>query len=173
MLKPESERLPVDTSAFWKGRIYNAVATGKELHTIIYNTDYEDWRRIYNETSELLKQHIRAGEKLLDAGCAYGPLFDCFQRPEDYWGIDISPDLIEIGRIRHPNIRLEVGDLRHLPQFTDKFFDFVVCRSVEDMIKENLSDSLWEEMSTELKRVGKKLLLMEYTNPVTCKVVEC
>lgn len=172
MLKPESERLPVDTAAFWKRRIFTAVATGKELHTIIYDIDYENWRRIQNETAGLLKQHIRAGEKVLDAGCAYGTVLDCLQRPADYWGIDISPDLIEIGKIRHPNAQIEVGDLCAMPQFPDKFFDFVVCRSVEDMIKDNLSDQRWEGMLKELRRVGKKILLLEYADPVTCKVME-
>lgn len=171
-MKPEDERLPVDTSNFWKTRIYTAVAAGRELHTIIYDIDYESWRAIQNDTTGILKRYIRAGEKMLDAGCAYGPVYECFRRPDDYWGIDISPDLIEIGHIRHPGVRLEVGDLCHMPQFPDKFFDCVVCRSVEDMIKDNLSDQRWEGMLQELKRVGKKVLMMEYGNPVTCKLVE-
>lgn len=169
---PEAERLPVDTAAFWRSRIFNAIATGKELHTIIYNVDYERWRAIQSETSGILKRHIHSGEKFLDAGCAYGPLYDCIHRVDDYWGIDLSPDLIEIGKIRHPNVRFEVGDLRHMPQHPDKFFDFVVCRSVEDMIKDNRPGSMWDDILRELKRVGKKVLVMEYADPVSYKIVE-
>jgi ubiquinone/menaquinone biosynthesis C-methylase UbiE len=172
IVKPESERLPVDTSGFWRTRIFTAIATGKDLHTIIYNTGYDDWRRIQGETTGILKRHIRPGQKVLDAGCAYGPVYECIRRKEDYWGIDISPDLIELAKIRHPDVRFEVGDLCMMPQFPDKFFDFVVCRSVEDMIKDNLSDSRWEGMLKELKRVGKQVMLMEYTDPLQFKLLE-
>ncbi|MCM2269402.1 MAG: class I SAM-dependent methyltransferase [Thermoanaerobaculia bacterium] len=46
-------------------------------------------------------------------------------------GIDISPTLVELARVRHPGLRAEVADVRRLP-YPDESFDGVVSISTLD-----------------------------------------
>ncbi|BAO43215.1 class I SAM-dependent methyltransferase [Thiolapillus brandeum] len=57
---------------------------------------------------------IGAGESLLDVGCGFGDLASWLERqgvPVEYTGIDLSPELLEEGGRRFPDIRLCPGDL--------------------------------------------------------------
>jgi ubiquinone/menaquinone biosynthesis C-methylase UbiE len=94
----------------------------------------------------------------------------------DYTGVDISPDLVRLAKSRYPDDRPEsprrflVADLRSLP-FRDREFEWVVCRSVEGMIRDNAGQDVWEKMEKELRRVGKRLLLISYPETVGDQVV--
>ena len=159
-------RKPVEDPTFWKDRIYDAVANRKELHEIIYQEHKLIWWRLQSETAEILHEHISAGSVVLDAGCGYGALADCLQDARlleriRYVGVDISPDLIDLAQRRYPSCSFSQGDLRHL-EFPDKAFDWVICRAVERMIRDNIGDVAWEVMHTELRRVGKRILFLDY-----------
>lgn len=55
----------------------------------------------HRQAVRLLAPHVRAGDTLLDAGCGSGYLFHslgALQTPLEYYGIDASPALLEIGR---------------------------------------------------------------------------
>ena len=57
---------------------------------------------------------IRAGESLLDVGCGFGDLASWLERQGaavEYTGIDLSPELVEEGGRRFPDIRLFLGEL--------------------------------------------------------------
>lgn len=160
---------PVETQAFWRQRVFESVANGRQLHQIVWDIDYEIWDGIQKETAEVLSQ-IPSGSSLLDVGCGYGALFECLQRtdtdlpiPKDikYTGLDISPDLLEIAKYRHPIQRFIRGDARST-DFDDGQFDWAVCRQMKRMITENTG--LWKEIELELKRVGKNALVIDYDN---------
>lgn len=160
--------LPVTSQNFWRQRILQTLATGRDLHTVIYDIDPATWKTIQNSTAGILNRHCSPGIKLLDAGCGYGAMYDGFcqygvLRLVQYTGIDLSQDLIDLGKVRHPNLDLRQGDLLHLP-YGDDHFDIVVCRSVRDMLLENNLDDEWLRIHTELRRVGQSLLLLEYDN---------
>ena len=159
MVEPKK---PVLDTEFWRRRLVEAHATGRGLHSAVFNTDPENWNRLQNDTAGYLQRHLKRGMKVLDAGCAYGPLYDIIQESVRYIGIDISPDFIEIAKFRHPDIDFRVGDICNLPEFQGKYFDLVICRSVKNMIQDNEGDTLWEKMQAELLRVGRHLLLIGY-----------
>ncbi len=56
---------------------------------------------------------------VLDIGCGVGRLM----KP-GYYGIDISSEMLEIARERHPDYNLEITDGRSIP-YKDEFFDKV------------------------------------------------
>lgn len=174
---------PVSTPEFWRGRILTALATGKELHTIIYDTDYGNWQEIQSHTRSKFADLLVGGERILDAGCGYGALFETVPRiprrsrrsrrsarAVEYMGVDISQDLIDLGRIRNPAADLQVGDLRSL-SFSDQSFTYAVCRSIRGMIIDNLGLDEWQLIVKELLRVAKQLILIEYNDPGKWRIV--
>ena len=154
--------LPVQDPAFWKRRLLDVVATGKDLHKAIYDIDYKIWSDIQDKTKSILKQYLRPGDRVLDAGCGLGNASGLVPRGCVYTGIDVSPHLLEIARVRHPNAHFVQGDLRSMPEFSDKQFDWAVCRSIRGMIWDNLGAEAWDAILSELRRVSKRILLMEY-----------
>jgi ubiquinone/menaquinone biosynthesis C-methylase UbiE len=170
--------LPVTTPSFWKKRIYSAFATGKDLHTCIYQIDYRVWRRIQTNTAKVLTKHLRSGDSLLDAGCGYGALFECLNDSSyptlhkvKYTGVDLSPDLIELGNIRNPKANLICHDLSQ-PLFDDNTFDFAIMRSVEGMMHDNKQETMYSGMLEQLMRVAKKIIVMEYGDIEGYKILQ-
>lgn len=153
---------PVTTEKFWKQRLLNAHVTGRGLHTAVYDTDPENWDNIQNQTRNLIHKYASNKSVILDAGCAYGPLYSLIPNGAAYVGIDISPDFIEIAGLRNPGADFRVGDLSNLKEFPDRFFDLTICRAVENMLKENNQGQLWERIRRELIRVSNTVLLMDY-----------
>lgn len=160
--------LPVDKSEFWKERIYDAIIKNSSIHYAVYVTDADNWQRIQNETSGILQRYIYPHIKLLDVGCGYGALYGCLPswHQVKYTGIDVSEEFIDIARKSYPEVRFIMGDVRKT-EFHDKEFDLVVARSIKNMVCENLGIKYWQEMETEIKRISKTLLLIEYDDPLT------
>jgi 2-polyprenyl-3-methyl-5-hydroxy-6-metoxy-1,4-benzoquinol methylase len=53
------------------------------------------------------------GCSVLDVGCGFGDLYEYLCRNGvnvDYTGVDLSPDLLEIARQRHPDVRFISAD---------------------------------------------------------------
>ena len=75
------------------------------------------------EIKFLFDNYLNPEDKVLDLGCGNGrhvPLFR--ERIVDYFGIDNSPELIEIAKKTYPKVNFQVGDALNLP-FSDSFFD--------------------------------------------------
>lgn len=187
------EHKPVTDAAFWRERVLRFYAEGKQLHQCIYDNSLEVWQYLQGETGGILRRHVEPGCRLLDAGCGYGALLDALQmggygrtdrRPAgnpphcadvDYTGVDSAPILLEMARYRYPSRRFVEADLSALP-FTANSFDWVVARSVRDMLIENGKADLWHAAAKELFRVGRRVLILEYPDrkgdPVPHEVVE-
>ncbi len=62
----------------------------------------------------LLEAGMKSGDSLLDVGCGFGD-FSAWLKGQgiavEYAGIDLSPELLEEGRQRYPDIELLEGDL--------------------------------------------------------------
>ena len=148
---------PVDKIEFWKERIDTAVSE----HYSVYVIHEHGWKRINEVHKDIFEKEIPKGSKVLDAGCGYGRWSYLF---ENYTGVDFSPDFINKAKSKYSDKEFIVGDLKKLP-FKDKEFDFAFCVSIKKMIEDNLGKDTWLEMETELKRVAKKLLVLEYEDP--------
>lgn len=71
------------------------------------------------------------GERLLDVGCGNGNVINLLmkQRQGTYYGVDLSPAMIDEAKKRLPaNVVLEIADVVHLP-FEDDFFDGLICNA--------------------------------------------
>jgi SAM-dependent methyltransferase len=86
------------------------------------------------QAAELLQPYCTPGDTVLDAGCGSGYFYHSLRRralPVDYWGIDASETLLEIGRATLPSHGLPPERLRRL-RLDDLAgeMDHVVCINV-------------------------------------------
>ena len=72
--------------------------------------------------------------------------------------------LLLMAKKKYPNRTFIQSDLKTL-DFKDKSFDWVILISIKEMIVDNLGQEEWYAIEKELKRVGKKVLILEYTEP--------
>ena len=69
---------------------------------------------------------LRPGDKILEIGCGIGSLvFELSRKGYDIIGIDLSREVIEYGRKKYGDIRLEVQAAEELP-YDDESFDVVL-----------------------------------------------
>jgi len=164
---PPGERSPVGSEEFWRERLFRALAAEGTVRQAIFDDSHELWQWVTEEYSRLIQEFIQPGSRVLDAGCGYGALLDSFRiarmNSVDYTGIDLSPELIKVATYRYPGRRFFVGRLEDLP-FPDGWFDWVIFRSMDGMIKKNLGDAAWMTVAREAARVGKKLLIGGYSD---------
>lgn len=158
---------PVNQKQFWHDRLFTAVATGRDLHTIVYDIDYETWCEINRKTKQIMSDVLKQfkSPRVLDVGCGYGSLYEQLKgwTNVDYVGVDLSPDLLEIACIRNPKAksRFIEADANDLP-FESDSFDLAVFRSMRQMIEDNLGNASWHRLQKEVFRVAKSLLIIEY-----------
>lgn len=150
---------PIDTEEFWEKRI--RTARKKQYSVYVCNDDL--WEMILQEHLAILKKQIPETEKVLDAGCGYGRMAK-YYNTDKYTGVDFSKKFIEIARLENPGYTFTRAKLEKLP-FKDKQFDTAFCISIRDMIIGNMGNEAWYAMATELKRVAKRVLILEYTSP--------
>ncbi len=73
---------------------------------------------------------LKAGARVADLGCGSGVFSDLLQQAGfKAVGIDISPKLIAIGKLKYPGLELLEGDIEHLP-FADETLDGVLLSGV-------------------------------------------
>jgi SAM-dependent methyltransferase len=147
---------PINKLEFWKERIDGAV---KEQYSVYICND-NLWRDIFLAHKKIINDLIPKDAYVLDAGCGYGRMCELF-KPQNYEGIDFSPDFIKLATEKYPNHSFEVQDLKKLP-YENKQFDWSFCVSIKKMVMDNLGEEEWLKMEKELKRVSKKVLILEY-----------
>lgn len=77
-----------------------------------------------------LAKYVLPGEKVLDSGCGNGRFFEVLkEKGVDYFGIDISEELIKIAKQNYPQAKFEVANSLNLP-FPANFFDKIFSLSV-------------------------------------------
>jgi ubiquinone/menaquinone biosynthesis C-methylase UbiE len=155
---------PVDQLDFWKERIERAKK--EYINYSVYLANPALWKSIGDSHKKILDKLVTG--HVLDAGCGYGRLSEWI---EDYTGTDFSPDFIELAREKYPTKTFVQADLKALP-FKDKEFDWAVCVSIRHMIIGSLGEDVWQQMEKELKRVAKKILILEYTSPDTYEIID-
>jgi ubiquinone/menaquinone biosynthesis C-methylase UbiE len=77
----------------------------------------------HRRLNEVYRFHIPVGRRVLEVGSGDGDLLAALQ-PSVGVGIDFSPDMVDLARTRHPELRFIHGDAHDLD--LDETFDFVV-----------------------------------------------
>jgi ubiquinone/menaquinone biosynthesis C-methylase UbiE len=103
------------------------------------------------------RQLIRIGDlqdaSILDFGCGSGHLATYLERREisvRYTGVDIVPELLELGKAKHPQHRF--GELM---DFSEEKFDYVLISGVFNNCRKN-SRSYWQQSVRTLFSLCKK-----------------
>lgn len=99
-----------------------------------YNLIAEDFSRtrflIWPEIKSLLDRYFFAGDRVLDLGCGNGRFLKYFgEKMTDYYGVDVSVNLIKIAKKIYPQAKFTVADALNLP-FSDDYFDKVASIAV-------------------------------------------
>jgi ubiquinone/menaquinone biosynthesis C-methylase UbiE len=124
--------------------------THKDYNKISEN--YDKTRFLLSDDIKKLSQFVNENDKVLDLGCANGKFFEAFKDKKiDYFGIDISENLIKIAKQNYPEANFQVADALNLP-FPDNFFDKIYSISVLHNIP---SKELRLKYLKEAKRVLK------------------
>jgi ubiquinone/menaquinone biosynthesis C-methylase UbiE len=109
---------------------------------------------------ELLTPHIADGDSILDVGCGSGYFFHSIigrKIPAEYWGIDSSKPLIDIGRNELSRFHLPIKNLQNIRiEDLDGVFDHTICINVLSNI-----DNYHKPLERMLKISQKTVLLRE------------
>lgn len=120
-----------------------------------YNQTAEEFsrtRQSFWSEMEKVFDYVKPNSKILDFGCGNGRAFPYIQkRGGRYFGVDISENLIEIARQKHPKANLQVINGINLP-FEENFFDAVYSIAVFHNIP---SKKLRSQILQEIKRILK------------------
>ena len=150
--------------SYWQQRLL--LAPTKARHHAIFRCPTEVWERIEAKHRQILAEHIQPNDSILDAGCGWGRLLTLL--PETwrgrYNGVDISPDFIMLARHRYPRQSFAVWDLQKLSElsYLQPPYDWAVMISMRPMIRRNLGEEVWTQIETEIRKLAKKLLYLEY-----------
>jgi ubiquinone/menaquinone biosynthesis C-methylase UbiE len=150
---------------FWKNRIENA----HTKHHSVYLCNPILWDDIFHAHRKIIRRVIPKDAYVLDAGCGYGRMCELFDS-KNYEGVDFSPDFIKMAMKEYPNHSFEVQNLKKLP-YEKHQFEWAFCVSIKDMIVKYDSLKSWLEIEKELKRVAKKILILEYTNYTNYEII--
>ncbi|MFH1207455.1 MAG: methyltransferase domain-containing protein [Patescibacteria group bacterium] len=84
-------------------------------------------RKFIWEDFKPLMEYIAIGEKVLDAGCGNGRLYELLKEKHvEYAGLDLSGELIAIAKRQYPELKFIAGNILDLP-FPPGSFDVVFC----------------------------------------------
>jgi 2-polyprenyl-3-methyl-5-hydroxy-6-metoxy-1,4-benzoquinol methylase len=95
----------------------------------VYQDKFMDFN-LYNESYEFFCSTIsKYNPKILDIGCGPGNItkFLYSKRPDfDIYGIDFSPNMIELAKKNNPSVRFSVMDCRDISNFKTTY-DGIIC----------------------------------------------
>ncbi len=77
----------------------------------------ERWKRnryYHDELARFVSFLVPEGSRVLDIGCGAGDLLAA-TRPDVGVGVDLSPEMLEVARRRHPGLQFRTGDAEDLP----------------------------------------------------------
>lgn len=96
------------------------------------------------------------GKKVLDIGCGEGRWSPVFKDWE-YEGCDISSNLIQFAKENYPDKKFFTSGIRELPKKVKGKYDLLFLYTV----LLHVTPEHWEETVAALKKIGKKMILIE------------
>lgn len=172
--------------AFWRQRLHNALAAGRDPQAAVYDVTPETWRLIQEATRKVLAPYARSEGWILDVCCGIGSLCEVIPDGMGYIGFDICQEFVDVARRRYGGpergryfIQWDLRDGLGRT-WTTGFFDLAVCRSVEGTVLKVLLDTEQEYILQELRRVAGKIFYIGYNDeavqkgepPLDCRVEE-
>lgn len=88
-----------------------------------------------------VEKYIYPGQKILDAGCAYGYVLANLPEEVEKYGIDVSEYAINIAKSNIPEANLQVANLEEELLYEENFFDVIFLNDVIEHI-ENYQQAL-------------------------------
>jgi cyclopropane fatty-acyl-phospholipid synthase-like methyltransferase len=139
--------------------IWEHSATVKELYARRCRKEAEEMDA-HAQAAELLATRVAAGDTLLDVGCGSGYFFHSLAArglPVEYWGVDASRSLIDIGRAILPGYGLAADRLLNVRlEDLAGAVDHVVCMNVLSNI-----DNYHRPLERLLQIARKSVILRE------------
>lgn len=161
---------PIFSESFWSRRLRDA----KEPHHAVYVCQRAHWDAIATKHAEILARHVRPTDAILDAACGWGRMLDLM--PADwrgpYLGVDLSPDFIDRAREEHPRRSFIIADLRDLSMIEDGLYQWAIMISLRGMVIREAGAAEWGKIESELRRVARRLLVLEYSPDEEGEVIE-
>ena len=148
----------------WTTPVIRALEKDWESSMHKRKTLYKTLEMLPNENVKTYKEVMGATftnlSTILDAGAGIGQDYPKLKElGYDYTGIDVTSEMVEYARKKHPDGRFDVGDIYNLP-FNDQQFDVVLCHDVLIHIPD------FEKALAELWRVTKKFLVIKISYAV-------
>jgi SAM-dependent methyltransferase len=97
-------------------RIYDLLYTGSGI---------KDYRAESDALHALIQETSPGARTLLDVACGTGAHLEILRRWYEVEGVDLSPEMLEVARLRLPGVPLRIADMRTLD--LGKKFDAVTC----------------------------------------------
>lgn len=98
--------------------------------------------------------HLQPQTKILDWGCGHGRYYSLFEQ-SDYYGIDISEELIKIAKNKYPHAKFIVNQSFLSLPFENNFFDYIVCLdTLHHIPSKNYHQKFIKEAHRTLKENG-------------------
>ena len=105
---------------------------------------------------------IRNNDSILDVGCGFGDLFGFFNKKKmdiKYTGVDINPNLIDIGKKVYPSANFSVMDFEQ--EDIAKKFDWVLASGIFNFKLEN-NDEFIKNMLKKMFDISKKGVAVDF-----------
>lgn len=152
---------PVLEPRYWAQRLHQA--RNGQLHHAVFRCPKTVWDRIAQRHRELLESYVAADCSVLDVGCGWGRLLSLVPGSWRgvYVGIDICEEFLQLARAEHPDRTFLRMDIRGLHKL-EATFDLAVLISIRPMMLRNCGAEAWASMESQLRRVARNLLFLEY-----------
>ena len=114
------------------------------------------FRGMYERFADVIREHVRAGDVMLDAGCGSGRVFqyrfESAERPRLIAGVDVTTEPRTNGNI-DAAVRADLGRL----PFRDGAFDIAISSHVAEHLTE--PDAVFRELARVVRPSGRLLVL--------------
>ena len=128
--------------------IFNAIAPLYKRIDFAHSSHYLNSIAYVNQEIDI------SGKSILDVGTGAGDWGAMFQlyRPKEICGVDFAYKMIEVAKVKHPEMKFYMGDAENLSQFDDNSFDVVTASFVVHGVKAEHR----QKMLAEMKRISKE-----------------
>jgi SAM-dependent methyltransferase len=97
------------------------------------------------------RRHVAPGSRILEGGCGRGQnVYTLHANGYDVYGVDFAPETVSRINNAIPELKVSLGDVRHLP-FEEGFFDAYWSLGVIEHFYDG-----YDEVSREMRRVLRK-----------------